>query len=104
MTFLLLRGSGSDRCRRVGRRDEVDPSVCRVREWMVEGVGRFGGVQWSPNGRWLLLTWRDADQWLFLRSAPARRLVAVSSIGRAFEPDRIGGARFPTAGGWCCAP
>jgi hypothetical protein len=68
------------------------------------GLGRFGGVQWSPNGRWLLLTWRDADQWLFLRSAPARRLVAVSSIGRAFEPDRIGSSRFPAAGGWCCAP
>ena len=68
------------------------------------GLGRFGGVQWSPNGRWLLLTWRDADQWLFLRSAPARRLVAVSNIGRAFEPDRIGSARFPAVAGWCCAP
>jgi WD40 repeat protein len=68
------------------------------------GLGRFGGVRWSPNGRWLLVTWRDANQWLFLRSAPARRLVAVSSIGRAFEPDRTGPARFPTAGGWCCVP
>jgi hypothetical protein len=68
------------------------------------GLGRFGGVRWSPNGRWLLVTWRDANQWLFLRSAPARRLVAVSNIGRAFEPDRTGPARFPRAGGWCCVP
>lgn len=68
------------------------------------GIGRFASVRWSPNGRWLLVTWRDADQWLFLRSAPIQRLVAVSSIGRAFEPDRTGPARFPAAGGWCCAP
>jgi WD40 repeat protein len=68
------------------------------------GVGRFSAVRWSPNGRWLLVTWRDANQWLFLRSAPARRVVAVSSIGRAFEPDRTGPTSFPAAGGWCCVP
>jgi dipeptidyl aminopeptidase/acylaminoacyl peptidase len=68
------------------------------------GAGRFSGVRWSPDGRWLLVAWRDADQWLFLRSAPARRLVAVSSIGRAFEPDRRGLAAFPAAGTWCCPP
>jgi WD40-like Beta Propeller Repeat len=68
------------------------------------GAGRFGDVRWSPNGRWLLVTWREADQWLFLRSAPASRVLAVSSIGRAFEPDRTGVARFPSAGGWCCVP
>jgi hypothetical protein len=68
------------------------------------GLGRFDSVRWSPNGRWLLVSWRDADQWLFLRSAPAQRLTAVSSIGRAFEPDRTGPARFPMAGGWCCVP
>jgi hypothetical protein len=68
------------------------------------GAGRFGNVRWSPGGRWLLVTWRDANQWLFLRSAPAKRLLAVSNIGRAFEPDRTGTAGFPAAGGWCCAP
>ncbi|HEY2601693.1 MAG TPA: hypothetical protein VGI67_09065 [Thermoleophilaceae bacterium] len=68
------------------------------------GAGRFDAVRWSPDGRWLLVTWRDADQWLFLRSAPARRLLAVSSIGRAFEPDRRGRPGFPAAGGWCCSP
>jgi len=80
----------------------------RSRSWNARqafaGVGRFDGVRWSPNGRWLLVTWRDADQWLFLRSAPAKRLTAVSSIGRAFAPDRTGAATFPAAGGWCCAP
>jgi hypothetical protein len=68
------------------------------------GVGSFSAVRWSPDGRWLLVAWRDADQWLFLRSAPARRVVAVSSIGRAFEPDRRGVPAFPAAGTWCCPP
>jgi hypothetical protein len=66
------------------------------------GAGRYGGVRWSPNGRWLLVTWPAADQWVFLRSSAVRGLVAVSHIGRAFEPDRRGAARFPAAGGWCC--
>jgi hypothetical protein len=66
------------------------------------GSGVFRAVRFSPDGRWLLVTWRDADQWLFLRSAPARRVVAVSGIGRAFEPDRVGAAGFPAAGSWCC--
>jgi WD40-like Beta Propeller Repeat len=89
-------------------RSEVFLLSVRSRSWHARqafpGLGRFGGVRWSPNGRWLLVTWRYADQWLFLRSAPARRLVAVSNIGRAFEPDRTGPARFPAAGGWCCTP
>jgi len=71
---------------------------------MFPGAGRFSAVRWSPDGRWLLVAWRDADQWLFLRSEPARRLVAVSSIGRAFEPDRRGAPEFPAAGSWCCRP
>jgi dipeptidyl aminopeptidase/acylaminoacyl peptidase len=80
----------------------------RGRGWhprhVFEGAGRFGAVRWSPDGRWLLLTWRDADQWLFLRSAAVSGLVAVRGIGRAFEPDRRGPAQFPRVGGWCCAP
>jgi hypothetical protein len=68
------------------------------------GTGPFDSVRWSPSGRWLLVTWRDANQWLFLHAAPLKGLRAVSSIGRAFEPDRSGAARFPSAGGWCCAP
>jgi Tol biopolymer transport system component len=67
------------------------------------GAGRFAGVRWSPDGRWLLVSWRDADQWLFLRSTPATKLAAVGHIGRAFEPDRRGAASFPALGGWCCA-
>ena len=61
-------------------------------------TGAFSGVQWSPDGRWLLVPWRDADQWLFVRG---RQVVAVSNIARAFAPS--GPAAFPALGGWCCS-
>jgi hypothetical protein len=59
-------------------------------------AGAFTGLGWSPDGRWLLVPWRDADQWLFLRVAGGRRIVAVSNVSRQF-----GG--FPHLAGWCCA-
>ena len=58
-------------------------------------TGRIGQIAWSPNGRWLLVTWPDADQFLFVRG---RRIHAVSGISRQF-----GGGAFPTLGGWCCS-
>lgn len=61
------------------------------------GAGRFGGVRWSPDGRWLLVAWRDADQWLFIRSAGVERIVAVSDVSRQF------GGTFPELAGWCCS-
>ena len=62
------------------------------------GAGRFDGVAWSPDGAWLLLAWRDADQWLFLRSSGVRRLEAVSGISRQLRAPA-----FPRLEGWCCA-
>lgn len=63
-------------------------------------TGRIGQIAWSPNGRWLLVTWPDADQFLFVRSSasPKRRIRAVSGISRQF------GGGFPKLGGWCCTP
>jgi Tol biopolymer transport system component len=58
------------------------------------GAGTFSDVEWSPDGRWLLLEWDSADQWLFVRT-PVRKLVAVSNI-RATYGDR------PSLAGWCC--
>ena len=62
------------------------------------GAGRFTDVAWSPDGAWLLLAWRDADQWLFVRSSGVRRLEAVSSISPQFRATA-----FPRVEGWCCA-
>lgn len=61
------------------------------------GAGRFSGVDWSPDGRWLLVAWRDADQWLFLRSAGVRRVAASSAISTQFRSEA-----FPRLEGWCC--
>jgi sugar lactone lactonase YvrE len=67
------------------------------------GDGLLRRVAWSPDGRWLLVTWPTADQWLFLRVPEVRRVVAVSNIGREFDPGGRGRSRFPRLIGWCCA-
>jgi hypothetical protein len=59
------------------------------------GAGRFDRIAWSPDGRWILLSWTSADQWLFIRSATVRKVVPVSGISDAFGP-----AALPA--GWCC--
>ena len=55
------------------------------------GPGRIDELAWSPDGRWLLLGWRAADQWLFVRPG-ARSVDAASDISGQFRsadvPDR----------------
>jgi dipeptidyl aminopeptidase/acylaminoacyl peptidase len=48
------------------------------------GLGAFGDVAWSPDGRWLLLDWIGADQWLFIRTRGMPKIVPVSNIGAQF--------------------
>ena len=70
------------------------PDGARARS-VFAGAGRFSDVTWSPDGRWLLLNWTSADQWLFIRSATVRKVDAVSNITASFGPH----ARIA---GWCC--
>jgi hypothetical protein len=68
-----------------------------------QGQGDFGELAWSPDGRWLLTTWRTADQWLFVDRATGR-VVAVPEITMRFpRPD---GRRplLSVSDRWCCAP
>jgi hypothetical protein len=58
------------------------------------GAGTFANVLWSPDGRWLLLDWPSADQWLFIRT-PVKKLRAVSNIRANFGPAA-------SIAGWCC--
>jgi hypothetical protein len=60
------------------------------------GTGSFDQAVRSPDGRWLLVTWPTADQWVFVRPGPRRRIVGASRISVQF-----GG--FPRVQGWCCA-
>jgi hypothetical protein len=44
------------------------------------GAGGLDGLAWSPDGRWLVVSWPDADQWVFVRVEGPRRLEAVSNV------------------------
>ena len=57
-------------------------------------AGTLAQVVPTPDGRWFLLTWPSADQWIFVR-AGGRGLRAVSNISRQFESRG-----FPTVEGW----
>ncbi len=57
----------------------------------------LAGVTPAPDGRWLLVTWPGADQWVFV--GPGGRLRAVAGITEQFR-SRSG---FPRVEGWCCS-
>lgn len=59
------------------------------------GGGPFGGVAWSPDGAWLVVSWPQADQWVFVRVRGPHRIRAVSNVGQQFDG-------FPRLGAWCC--
>jgi WD40 repeat protein len=61
------------------------------------GSGHFTDLAWSPNGRWLLVAWKEANQWVFIRSARVQTIKAVSHIRSQFDSRS-----FPTLAGWCC--
>lgn len=59
-------------------------------------VGNLGDLTWSPDGRWILVTWPTADQWVLVR-ADGRRIRAVGNISEQFR-SRVS----PRVEGWCC--
>jgi dipeptidyl aminopeptidase/acylaminoacyl peptidase len=86
-----------------------DPATDSSTVWLVEdgreqalftGVSRFQDLVWSPNGRWLLVTWPAADQWLFFRAPSVRGVVSVPGIAREFDPGGQGTLPFPRVSGW----
>jgi hypothetical protein len=61
-------------------------------------TGVLEGLTASPDGRWLLVGWPAADQWLFLR-VEGSSLRAVANVSEQFRS-----ASFPHVDGWCCMP
>jgi hypothetical protein len=76
---------------------DVDhPGTSRL---MFAGPGAFREITWSPNGRWLLVDWPTADQWLFVSG---RHVRAVANIEQEFpRPDKLG-PTLEIADRWCC--
>jgi hypothetical protein len=70
-------------------------SASRAR--LFAGAGSFDRVAWSPDARWLLVSWPAADQWVFVRT-DGGRIRAVADVSAQF-----GSRSFPRVEGWCCA-
>jgi hypothetical protein len=60
------------------------------------GAGPFTDLEWSPDGRWLLIGWAGADQWVFVRS-DGGSLRAASDVAEQFRSKT-----FPRVESWCC--
>ena len=65
-------------------------------EILFRARGDLTGPTWSPDGRWLLIGWPSADQWLFIDTAHPRRVIAFDRISEQFG---VAG-RFPELVGW----
>lgn len=58
-------------------------------------------LTWSPDGRWLLVGWPAADQWVFIHATGRPQIIAISKIAEQFNsPGAI--PAFPATEGWCC--
>jgi hypothetical protein len=94
--FALTHRFGTDRSELLVF-DAAQPLKARR---LFAATGTFTGVEWSPDGRWLLLAWPDADQWLFVGTGGKRRVRPVARVAEQFSQSGV----FPELGGWCCAP
>jgi Tol biopolymer transport system component len=61
---------------------------------------RLTGPTWSPDGRWILVGWPAADQWLFINVDHPNRTEPFSHISEQFDPGGDGPAPFPSVSGW----
>jgi len=76
---------------------DVDhPGTARL---LFAGPGRLGDLAWSPSGKWLLVTWPAANQWVFLRGSRAH---AVGNIGEQFPRHDHLGPQLELGDRWCC--
>lgn len=66
--------------------------------------GRVADPVFSPDGKWLLLGWRVADEWLFLSSPTSARVASVPAVGRRLAPISPGRWAFPRVLGWAPEP
>lgn len=87
-TLVLARCFGRAPCRTAGQRE------------FFSGPGRIGELTVSPDGRWLLAAWPDADQVVFFRLPDVDKVRAVADVRREFEPGTADEQPFPRFVGW----
>jgi hypothetical protein len=102
--FVMIRFSpATGRSDLVLQQAEREPGEER---FLYSAPGDFGTLAISPNGKWLLVGWVNADQWLFLRLT-ASKVIAISGIAQQFGAgQRVGplAKAFPASVNWCCPP
>lgn len=64
------------------------------RKVVFSATGRLVEPTWTPDGRWLVVGWPTADQWVFVR-ADGKRIRAVSNVSEQFRSNS-----FPRIEGW----
>lgn len=79
-----------------------DPCLLIGPGQVFRGAGRLQDLSLSPDGRWLLVGWPEADQLLFLRLPGIQKVVAVDDVRREFDPGGPARGSFPRLAGWCC--
>ena len=64
------------------------------RKVVFSATGRLAQPAWTPDGRWLVVGWPTADQWVFVR-ADGKRIRAISNVSEQFRSNS-----FPRIEGW----
>lgn len=64
---------------------------------------RLVGPTWSPDGRWILIGWPAADQWLFVDPKDPKNVLAFGRIAEQFTPGAPD-PRFPRVLAWASPP
>lgn len=77
----------------------ADPEPVRR---LFAGPGGVGDLAWSPDGRWILIGWDAADQWLFVAPDGSRPVRAADRMSERFDPGEPDGAQLPGRTEWCC--
>jgi hypothetical protein len=89
----------------VARRDRTASEVALMggnhNDVLFRADGHFSRLRFSPDGRWLLVAWPLADQWVYLRpgTTGATRVRGALEVTKRFKTPG-----FPQLGGWCCPP
>jgi hypothetical protein len=64
-----------------------------------QGTGTFRDATWSPDGRWVAVTWPEADQLVFIRARGPRTIEASANVS-----DQFDSAAVPKLAAWCPLP